>query len=79
MWLIGLVVIERERRWISSTAQQVSAVVATRDFLLRLMDTKETPRIPREVRREARALLRHFPIADELRPVLQEGLTKKNS
>lgn len=64
---------------ISSPSQQVSAVVATRDFLLRLINTKETPRIPREVRREARALLRHFPIADELRPVLQEGLAKKDT
>ena len=64
---------------ISNPQQQVASVVATRDFLLRLINTKETPRIPREVRREARALLRHFPIADELRPVLQEGLTKKNS
>jgi hypothetical protein len=59
--------------------QQTSAVVATRDFLLRLIDTKETPRIPREVRREARALLRHYPIASELRPVLEEGLASKNS
>ena len=59
--------------------QQVAAVVATRDFLLRLIDTKETPRIPREVRREARALLRHYPIASELRPVLEKGLGKKDS
>ncbi len=77
--LTGSVRIERERRMISSPSQQVSAVVATRDFLLRLINTKETPRIPREVRREARALLRHFPIADELRPVLQEGLATKDT
>jgi len=64
---------------ISSPMQQVSAVVATRDFLLRLIDTKETPRIPREVRREARALLRHYPIASELRPVLEKGLAEKDS
>ncbi len=66
---------QRERRMISNPQQQVAAVVATRDFLLRLINTKETPRIPREVRREARALLRHFPIADELRPVLEQGLS----
>ena len=48
-------------------------MVATRDFLLRLMNTKETPRIPREVRREARALLRHYPPADQLRPALEKG------
>ena len=68
---------ERPRRMISSPSQQVSAVVATRDFLLRLINTKETPRIPREVRREARALLRHYPIAEHLRPVLEQGLNSE--
>ena len=73
------VLVERRMPAISSPMQQVSAVVATRDFLLRLIDTKETPRIPREVRREARALLRHYPIASELRPVLEKGLAEKDS
>jgi hypothetical protein len=70
--------IERQRRMISSPTQQIASVVAARDFLLRLTDTKETPRIPREVRREARALLRHYPIADQLRPVLEQGLRVKD-
>jgi hypothetical protein len=65
---------QRPRAQISSTTQRVAAVVATRDFLLRLTSSKETPRIPREVRREARALLRHFPVAEELRPILEENL-----
>jgi hypothetical protein len=64
---------------ISSISQQVSAVVATRDFLLRLINTKETPRIPREVRREARALLRHYPPVNELKPALQRGLDVNTS
>lgn len=59
---------------ISSPAQQVSAVVATRDFLLRLTQPQATPRVPGEVRREARALLRHYPLAERLRPVLEAGL-----
>ncbi len=46
---------------ISSPSQELNSIVATRDFLLRLTDTKESPRIPGEVRREARALLRHYP------------------
>ncbi len=71
--------LDRPRRMISSPSQQVTAVVATRDFLLRLIDTKETPRIPREVRREARALLRHYPLPDRLRPVLQKGLDRKDT
>ena len=73
------VLVERRMPAISSPMQQVSAVVATRDFLLRLIDTKETPRIPREVRREARALLQHYPIASELRQVLEKGLAEKES
>jgi hypothetical protein len=59
---------------ISSPLQQVAAVVATRDFLLRLSDPQATKRVPGEVRKEARALLRHFPIAETLRPILREGL-----
>ena len=39
---------------ISSPEQQIAAMVGVRDFLIRLANTKETPRIPREVRREAR-------------------------
>ena len=69
--------LDRPRRMISSPSQHVSAVVATRDFLLRLVDTKETPRIPREVRREARALLRHYPLPETLRPVLEQGLNNE--
>jgi hypothetical protein len=61
---------------ISSPIQQVAAVVATRDFLLRLSDPHATRRVPGEVRKEARALLRHFPPADRLRPLLQEALQK---
>jgi hypothetical protein len=64
---------------ISSPMQQVAAVVATRDFLLRLSDPHATKRVPGEVRKEARALLRHFPIAEKLRPVLQEGLQKEEA
>lgn len=76
--MIGIsTMLERVRRFISNPMQQVSAVVATRDFLLRLTNTKESPRVPGEIRREARALLRHFPIASELRPVLEKGLGVK--
>lgn len=62
---------------ISSPMQQVAAVVATRDFLLRLSDPHATKRVPGEVRKEARALLRHFPTAERLRPLLQEALQKE--
>jgi hypothetical protein len=63
---------------ISTPMQQVAAVVATRDFLLRLTQPSETHRVPGEVRKEARALLRHYPAADVLRPLLAKGLEKSN-
>jgi hypothetical protein len=63
---------------ISSPMQQVAAVVATRDFLLRLTQPSETHRVPGEVRKEARALLRHYPVADVLKPLLQKGLGESN-
>lgn len=58
---------------ISSNRQKISSVIATRDFLWRLSNPQMTPRVPGVVRSEARALLRHFPPAGELRPVLMEG------
>lgn len=60
---------------ISSPERQISAVLASRDFLLRLTKPKETPRVPTEVRREALALLRHFPTTDRLRPVLEASMS----
>ena len=66
--------IRRLRVAISSPRQQVSAVVATRDFLLRLTDHRLTPRVPGDVRGEARALLRHYPLPDRLRPILEQAL-----
>lgn len=41
-----------QRRW---------AIASTRDFLFRLLNPKETPRVPRSVRREAHYRLKHFP------------------
>lgn len=58
---------------ISTPRQQVAAVVATRDFLLRLTNPG-AGRKWGEVRQEARALLRHYPTGERLRPVLEAGL-----
>lgn len=59
---------------ISTKRQRVAAMIATRDFLLRLTQPQETPRVPGEVRKEARSLLRHYPLSEALRPVLEQGL-----
>lgn len=55
----------------ASRLQQVSAVLNARELLVRLSDSKQTPRVPRAVRAEAKALLRSFPAAQVLRPVLE--------
>lgn len=37
------------------------AVTNCREFLLRLCDPKQTPRVPLAIRKQARSLLKHFP------------------
>ena len=37
------------------------AVENTRDFLYKLLDPKQSPRIPKSIRQEARWCLKHFP------------------
>ncbi|MGA1641114.1 MAG: BPSL0761 family protein [Steroidobacteraceae bacterium] len=61
---------------VSSPLQQISSVIATRDFLLRLSTPSAMPRVNREIRGEARNLLRHYPPAERLRPILEEGLKR---
>jgi hypothetical protein len=56
--------------WPSESERQIDAVLAARMLLARLIDPELTPRVPRAIRSEARALLRWFPQAEQLRPVL---------
>lgn len=53
--------------------QEIAAIVQARVLLQRLSDHRLTPRIPREVRAEARALLRWFPRPEALRPALRHS------
>ncbi len=41
--------------------ERKAAVMNTEKFLLRLMDPKQTPRVPKAIRQEACGLLRHYP------------------
>lgn len=41
--------------------EQYNSICKTRMFLLSLMDPQKTQRIPKEVREEARRLLKHYP------------------
>lgn len=46
--------------------ERTRAVLATKDFLCDLMNSKKTPRIPKEIRQRASACLRHFPTSFEM-------------
>lgn len=41
--------------------ERTRAVINTQDFLRRLLDPKQTPRIPKKIRKEAYWCLRHYP------------------
>lgn len=41
--------------------ERTRSVKYTREFLYRLLDPKQTPRVPRSIRREAGMCLRHYP------------------
>jgi hypothetical protein len=41
--------------------ERYNAIKYTEDFLLSLCDPKKTPRVPGNIRRRARSLLRHYP------------------
>lgn len=41
--------------------ERYRAVKSARDFLRDLLDPKKTPRVPREVRRRAASVLKHYP------------------
>lgn len=41
--------------------ERTNAVMRTEQFLVDLLDPKKTPRIPRDIRRAAGSLLKHYP------------------
>lgn len=46
--------------------ERYRAVRWAEQFLLKLSDSKQTPRIPKELRQEAWSILRHYPSAFDL-------------
>lgn len=46
--------------------ERKNAVQAAQEFLRQLLDPAQTPRVPRAIRREARARLKHYPGAFDL-------------
>jgi hypothetical protein len=41
--------------------QEHNSLIATREFLIDLMDPKKIPGVPKKVRLSARSLLKHYP------------------
>ncbi len=46
--------------------ERTRSLVMTKEFLQRLLDPKQTPRVPRPVRGHAHMLLRHFPTLGDI-------------
>lgn len=51
--------------------ERTRSILQTRDFLERLLNPRETPRVPRSVRGQAKTLLRHFPNYSDIELVHQ--------
>lgn len=56
--------------------ERTRAVVYTEQFLVDLMDPRKTPRVPRDIRRRAAALLRHYPSQYDMEITVQEGSSR---
>jgi hypothetical protein len=47
-------------------SERTRAVINTHRFLLGLLSPKETPRVPKKIRKMAARLLRHYPSGTDL-------------
>lgn len=56
--------------------ERLRAIIYARDFLRSLLDPKQTPKIPRAIRREAYYRLKHFPGEFDLEGMLNENYLK---
>ena len=59
--------------------RMANAVCHAREVLRRIASPSETPRLPLLLRREAQALLRFFPSAADLKPVLTSAFMLKDA
>ncbi len=57
-------------------SERTRAVNYTYEFLRDLMDPKKTPRVPKDVRRRASSLLRHYPSRLDMEMVVDEGSSR---
>jgi|688.fasta_scaffold847208_2 hypothetical protein len=63
----------------TTTEERIFAIENARMFMLRLLDPKATPKVPRYIRHQARARLKHYPILIEIEKIIRmadkKGLT----
>ena len=57
-------------------SERTRAVNYTYDFLRDLLDPKKTPRVPKEIRRRAGNLLRHYPSRWDMEISVEEGSSR---
>ncbi len=55
--------------------ERYRAIIKARDFLRDLLNPKATPRVPKEVRREAYRVLKHFISSYELEKLAEKSPT----
>jgi len=66
-------IIKRRRTNMTLPDERFRAVMMTKEFLLKLLDPKATPRVPLDIRRQARSVLRHFPHQYEMERVAKKS------
>lgn len=57
-------------------SERTRAVLNTEQFLIDLLDPKKTPRVPKDIRRRAGLLLRHYPSDFDLEITVAEGSSR---
>ena len=53
----------------TTKTERTRSLIYARDFLLSLLDPKQTPKVPRWIRREAGNRLKHYPSSWEIEQI----------
>jgi hypothetical protein len=53
----------------TTTEEMLNAIDNARNFMYRLLDPKQTPRVPKSVRKDARNRLKHFPHKSDVQTI----------
>ena len=50
------------RRVMSTLEEEIYALQRCKEFIYSLLDSKQTPKVPKEIREKARIVVKHYPI-----------------